>query len=220
VRLPKYRVLGSTALGFGAALVVAGCGAGQITQTNTQQAAVNGAYGQAGTIVIRDAAVVNRDSCEQAYPQGSTAPLRLWLVNQGAKDDLLLSVNSELASNAVVGGDKALTAGRTLAVGPAATPASPSSSTASSGASTSASSPSNVSPTSPAGTTSANAGTAQGLGEGSVALQGLKQAIWPGQTVKVTFVFRDAGPVTVDLPVAAPTKPLNCEVHTEVAPGQ
>jgi len=51
------------------------------------------------------------------------------------------------------------------------------------------------------------------VGQASIVLQGLKQPVWPGQTVKVTFVFRDSGPVTIDLPVAAPSG----DVHTEAA---
>jgi copper(I)-binding protein len=55
------------------------------------------------------------------------------------------------------------------------------------------------------------------VGHGSITLQGLKQPIYPGQTIKVTFVFRDAGPVTVDLPIAAPSQPQPGEIHTEAA---
>jgi copper(I)-binding protein len=48
-------------------------------------------------------------------------------------------------------------------------------------------------------------------------LQKLKQPIYPGQTIKVTFIFRNAGPVTVDLPIAAPSQPQPGEIHTEAA---
>jgi hypothetical protein len=42
------------------------------------------------------------------------------------------------------------------------------------------------------------------VGKATVTLPALKQPLWPGQTIKVTFVFKNAGPVTVELPVAAP----------------
>ena len=44
----------------------------------------------------------------------------------------------------------------------------------------------------------------EAVGQGTVTLAALKQPLWPGQVIKVTFVFKNAGPVTVDLPVAAP----------------
>src|SRR5262245_59691477 len=50
VRLQNRRVLGVTVSALGAALVLAGCGAGQITQTDTQQPAVNGTYAQVKTL--------------------------------------------------------------------------------------------------------------------------------------------------------------------------
>jgi hypothetical protein len=42
------------------------------------------------------------------------------------------------------------------------------------------------------------------VGQAKVTLPPLKQPLWPGQVIKVTFVFQNAGPVTVELPVAAP----------------
>ena len=42
------------------------------------------------------------------------------------------------------------------------------------------------------------------VGQATVTLPALKQPLWPGQVIKVTFVFQNAGPLTVELPVAAP----------------
>lgn len=201
MRLQKRRMLGATVLGFGAVMAIAGCGAGQITQTDTQQAAVNGAYAQVGGLSIRDAAVVNRDQCEQAYPQGSSAPLSLRVINQGPKDDVLESVTSNLSAGGVIGGSKTIVASHTLVLGPAQAwvtnrPKPASSSAPSSGAPSSSQPSAEPTPTK--------------VGEGTVTLEGLKTAIWPGQTVKVTFTFRDAGAVTVDVPMAAPKQEHNC----------
>ncbi|MFD2417509.1 hypothetical protein [Amycolatopsis pigmentata] len=175
----KRRVLGSAVLGLGAALMLAGCGAGQITQTDTMLPAVNGALGQAGQIAVRNASLANNDKCEQAYTAGSDAPLKLTIANSGPKDDDLVSVTSPNAAGSTIGGQKTVVAGSTLVVGPAA------------------------------GTGVTQAADNK-IGHASVTLQGLKSVVWPGQLMPVTFVFRDAGPVTLNLPIASPSKPLSC----------
>jgi len=221
VRLQNRRVLGAGVLALGAALVLAGCGAGQITQTDSQQPAVNGTYAQVKTIVLRDVAVQYPPS-GPGYAAGATPALTLTIVNQGAQDDTLVSVTTEDGAQATVGGSKDVVAGHSLVIGPddavestnevqTTPPSSPSSSseaptatgtatgTSSTGTATSSSSSAET-PSSSATPTAAPAT----VGKGSVTLAGLKQALWPGQTIKVTFVFKNAGAVTVELPVAAP----------------
>lgn len=176
----ERRVLSSAVLGFGAALMLAGCGAGQITQTSTIEPAVNGALGQVGQVSVRDASLANRDQCEQAYPAGSNAPLQLTIANAGQHDDELVSVSSPNATSAAVAGQQTVVAGSTLVVGSAA------------------------------GGANAVAGQDAKIGHANVTLNGLKSAVWPGQLVPVTFAFRDSGTVTVSLPIASPTKTLSC----------
>ena len=53
--------------GLGIAALLVGCGAGQITQTDTQQSAVNGASGQVGAIAIRDAELQAPDKIGRAH---------------------------------------------------------------------------------------------------------------------------------------------------------
>ncbi|KAA9161912.1 hypothetical protein FPZ12_013595 [Amycolatopsis acidicola] len=185
----------SSVVGVGAALVLAGCGAGQITQTDTMLPAVNGALASAGKISLRNAGIANRNDCEQAYTAGSTAPLTLTIANAGTADDELVSVSSPSAAGANIQGQKAIVAGSTLVVGDA-------------DAAESAASSSSSAPTSEAG---AATNAPAKVGHATVELQGLNTVIWPGQLTPVTFVFRDAGPVTVQVPVAAPTKELNCQ---------
>jgi len=110
-------VLGSAVLGLGAALVLAGCGAGQITQTGGMLPAADGALGQAGSLSVRNASLVNRDVCEQAYPAGSDAPLQLTIANAGQRDDELVSVSSTNATGAAIEGQKTVVANSTLTVG-------------------------------------------------------------------------------------------------------
>ncbi|MFI5584466.1 hypothetical protein ACIA5G_05505 [Amycolatopsis sp. NPDC051758] len=220
MRLQNRRVLGAGVLALGAALVLAGCGAGQITQTDTQQPAVNGTYAQVKTIVLRDVAVQYPTS-GAGYPAGATPALTLTIVNQGAQDDSLVSVTVD-GAQATVGGSKDIVAGHSLVIGPddaveSINEAQPTSS----GAPTSSSEAPTSTGTSSTGTSSTGTATSSSsaeapstsatptaapatVGKGTVTLPALKQPLWPGQVIKVTFVFRNAGPVTVDLPVAAP----------------
>ncbi|MCG3750161.1 hypothetical protein [Amycolatopsis sp. Poz14] len=218
MRLQNRRVLGAGVSALGAALVLAGCGAGQITQTDTQQPAVNGTYAQVKTIVLRNAAV-QYPAQGPGYAAGSPAPLTLTVINQGQKDDKLVSVTSEGASGpAQISGDTAIVAGHSLVIGPAdaveqgappqsesanSTPASDANQPAS-GAPSSAPSSSAPNTASSAPQTGESGGAASQLGSGKVVLPGLKQPLWPGATIKVTFTFQNAGPIVVELPVAAP----------------
>ncbi|OXM70592.1 hypothetical protein [Amycolatopsis vastitatis] len=225
MRLQNRRVFGAAALALGAALVLAGCGAGQITQTATQQAAVNGTHAQVKNIALRDAAVQYPTS-GPGYPAGATPALTLTIVNLGAQDDSLVSVTTEGGGQATIAGSKDVVAAHSLVIGPddavestnEVQTTSPSAPTSSSGAPTSPSTPTGTSsgtntPGSltatstsevPSSGAAATPTAPEKVGQGTVTLAALKQPLWPGQVIKVTFVFKNAGPVTVELPVAAP----------------
>lgn len=192
MRLQNRRVLGTSVLGLGAALVLAGCGAGQITQTDTMLPAVNGALASAGKLSVRNAGIVNRDTCDQAYPAGSSAPLSLTIANDGAADDELVLVSSPNAASATIEGQKTIVAASKLVVGPANETESA------------------AEPTSASASASPSAGASSRIGHGTIELQGLKSVVWPGMLTPVTFTFRDAGPLTVQIPVNAPSKELSC----------
>ena len=222
MRLQNRRVLGSTVLALGAALVLAGCGAGQLTQTSSQEPAVNGAYAQAGTVFIRDA-MLQYPPNKKAYTQGSTAALKLTIVNTGATDDELVAVATDAAGSVDIQGSKLVVARNSLVVSPSeqtgatgedsvsvtpstttsspTTSASSPTSTSSSKSSTTTSSSVTTSPSAPATTSSA---PPVEVGKATIVLRDLKRPVWPGQTIRVTFTFRNAGPVTFDLPVEAP----------------
>jgi copper(I)-binding protein len=222
VRLQNRRVLGAGVLALGAALVLAGCGAGQITQTDSQQPAVNGTHAQVKTIDLRNAAVQYPKS-GPGYPAGATPALTLTIVNQGTRDDSLVSVTTEDGGQATIAGSKAVVAGHSLVIGPddavestnevqTTSPAAPTSSSnppssptatkseTNTPGSLTATSTSEVPSTGPAATPT----QPEVVGKGTVTLAALKQPLWPGQTIKVTFVFQGAGAVTVELPIAAP----------------
>ncbi|MDS0133594.1 MULTISPECIES: hypothetical protein [unclassified Amycolatopsis] len=224
MRLQNRRVLGAGVLALGAALVLAGCGAGQITQTDSQQPAVNGTHAQVKNIDLRNAAVQYPTS-GPGYAAGATPKLTLTIVNRGAQDDTLVSVTTEDGGQATIEGSKTVVAMHSLVIGPddavestnevqstgapTSSPSAPTSTATPTGSSSATNSPGNnltatatseVPSSGPAATPTAP----EKVGQATVTLPALKQPLWPGQVIKVTFVFQNAGPVTVDLPVAAP----------------
>ncbi|PRY46301.1 hypothetical protein [Umezawaea tangerina] len=93
----KSRLAVVVALATGLGLAAAGCSAGQITQTDTQVAAVNGSSGQVGSIAVRDAQFAFPTSGKW-YESGDDAGIVVVVVNNGTTADKLLSVTSEIAS--------------------------------------------------------------------------------------------------------------------------
>jgi copper(I)-binding protein len=225
VRLQNRRVLGAGVLALGAALALAGCGAGQITQTSTQQAAVNGTHAQVKNIDLRNAAV-QYPASGPGYPAGATPALTLTIVNRGAQDDSLVSVTTADGGQATISGSKDVVAAHSLVIGPdaavestnevqptssgapAASSSAPTSSGTPTGSSSASNSPGSLTATAtsevPSSGPAATPTAPEKVGQATVTLPALKQPLWPGQVIKVTFVFKNAGAVTVDLPVAAP----------------
>lgn len=92
------------------AVAVAGCGAGQITQTSEQVAAVQGASADAGPIAVRDVAIEypeaeGAEPTADVYAEGDDAPLRMTIVNTGATADRLVSASSPAAGSVAITGD-------------------------------------------------------------------------------------------------------------------
>lgn len=109
------------AIGAGAvvaALLVAGCGAGQVTGTSTQRSSAGGANAGAGDVLVRDAEIKFGGGVPGAvvYPAGATAPLQMRIVNQGAVADKLLSASSPAASSVQVSGHTDLPPGDVIVV--------------------------------------------------------------------------------------------------------
>src|SRR5215469_14182056 len=93
-----------SAVGLGLAVVLAGCGAGQITQTDTQQSAVNGANANAGPIALRDVQLAAPGTAQDAYQPGSDAVLVATIVNTGLTPDTLLKVSTPAADDVLIDG--------------------------------------------------------------------------------------------------------------------
>jgi hypothetical protein len=88
-----------------AGLALTGCGAGQIAQTATQQAAVDGASGDAGAdIALRDVLMPSSPNPGGSYPVGSSVPVLATIINSGGEADELVAVTSPMAGRVQVSG--------------------------------------------------------------------------------------------------------------------
>lgn len=181
--------LASAALGLGAVITLTGCSAGQMTETDTQVAAIDGGNGEVNGLAIRDATLTFPPK-DSAYPAGSSAPLRLVLSNEASTSDRLVQVTSPYAASAQLGGKTDLP-GRT--------------SLHALGEPTSGSQQSTGQH--PGGQNQPAPGGSADQPEVEITLNGLTQEIRPGVTVPVTFVFEKAGPVTVQVPIGADPSP-------------
>ncbi|SDG97585.1 hypothetical protein SAMN05216553_11436 [Lentzea fradiae] len=100
------RLIVSAALAAGLGLAAVGCSAGQVTQTDTQVAAVDGASGNAGPIAVRNAMLAFPQEGNR-YADGDDVPLTFVIANTGTTDDKLLSIKSEAAEGeAEIAGSK------------------------------------------------------------------------------------------------------------------
>ncbi len=175
MRVP-LRVVARSMACCAAVLALVGCSAGQITQTDSQVAAVNGVYGNVGsTIALRDVLIPYPSSPDGTYPAGSTVPVLLTIVNQGINADELIGVTSPAAGQAVVLGTTQLPPGTTVI-------------------STAGAAPAAGQPTSPLV-----------VGELRILLT-TTAPLHAGLNTPVTFQFRNAGALTLPVPMATPPR--------------
>lgn len=117
------------AIGVGAALaalLLAGCAAGQVTGTSTQRSSSGGAQAIAGDTVVQEAKIAfgSGEPAAVVHPAGSSAALQMRIINEGTTAEKLISVSSPFAGSVQVSGATDIPAGHTLVVGstPGATP--------------------------------------------------------------------------------------------------
>ena len=239
-RTPRFRPIGAV-VATGAvlgALALAGCGAGQVTQTSTQVPAVVGANAGVGAIVVRDAFIEFGEQPQGAniYPRGGAAPLKMSIVNTGIQPDRLVSASSPAAASVAITGDAEVPPGRVLLIegAPAAPSASASASAQPAPGATPAPAASGVpsppgnqiggsgqessraaapAPTvEPGPAPRAGTGGAEAGGrEGQVVLTGLTDNVRAGLTYPLVLNFEKAGQVTLTVPVGAPSEPREDE---------
>ncbi|ALG05926.1 hypothetical protein [Kibdelosporangium phytohabitans] len=204
----------------GVALALAGCSAGQISQTAGMEPAVNGGGGNVGLVAVRDVQFAYPD--HGVYEKGASAALTGTLVNSAQSDDELVSVTTPVGQ-ARITGDKKLAAGRSLILEVPAGGVSSSPSASSSSAPTTTTGAPSGSATSGAPSGAATSGAASGtatttsrpattsskaieIGKATIVLSGLTEEIRSGKSFEITFTFK-SGSVTILVPVAVPTTP-------------
>ena len=215
------------ALLLGALGALAGCAAGQVTQTARQDSTVNGANGEAGPIAVRDAEFVFPPTEDGIYPSGSSAVLKLTIVNTGGTPDRLATVQSPAAGSVRLDGATTVPGrGAVRAVAIEVAEAEPTTTSATSEPTSSApssSEPASSEPTSSAGGSStgptptgasatsepAPTTSEQQLADGelTIVLEKLTEDIRPGRTVRVVLLFEQAGEVVLQVPIAGPDQP-------------
>lgn len=217
------RVGAAVGSGAMALLLVTGCAAGIQAQTVEQTPSIDGVQAEAGDISIRAAGLAAPES-GASYAKGSSVPLRMVLVNKGAKADKLVSVTSPVAAGAEFGGSSGSSAasGSPSASGSVSVSASASgspSATGSASASGSASATGSASasgqntPIELPGRQSVQIGIADG--GPTVTLTNVNAQIYPAQAVPVTLTFSSGASVTVMMAVQLPSEVPSAPVISE-----
>ncbi|MGH3432921.1 MAG: hypothetical protein ACRDQB_08815 [Thermocrispum sp.] len=165
----------------------AGCSAGQVTQTATHLAAVNGDSAQVGAVQVSNATL--------AYPEGgywsagSDVGVSMTITNNGPAADELQRIAGSISDDIPIDGATVIPSRRALTIGGQPAPSTP----------------------------KADSGTDAGAaGKATVVLSEIKKNLFPGMVVDLTLTFRDAGTVTLRVPIAAPEHPrsdLPAEEH-------
>lgn len=217
---PLRKLVPAAAIGLSALLGIVGCGAGQVAQTAEMEPAVNGNMGQVGDLMLRDVQVAFPESGE-AYTAGEDAPLTLTIVNVGGADDELVGVTSPAGQVEIIGNARIPARTSLEVVLPADTasassePESTTTTTTTTGT-TGTSESETTGSEEPSSETSAPQMSAEltetqlppdVIGTISLVIRQLTGDLPFGKQVPVTFEFAEAGKVTVNLPVAAPTTP-------------
>jgi copper(I)-binding protein len=222
---PLRKIVPAVAVGLTALLV--GCGAGQVTQTDSIAPAVNGNRGDVGDIALRDVMLAYPESGE--YNAEDDVPLVLTIVNTGDTADELVSVSSPAAYDVELSGNASLPGRSSLRVvvpdesaqttGAAPSPTDTSipeesitdpSPPAETGNESAAPPPASDEPPTLGGTPDSEVTETPAttpldeVGVMSVVLTRLVQDLGMGRNVPVTFVFAEAGEITIEVPIATP----------------
>ncbi|MFD4368918.1 hypothetical protein [Rhodococcus sp. NPDC058521] len=179
------RVATAVALVAGGALTLSACGAGQISQTATQVAAVNGNTAEVGPLALRNVHVVFPNSEEYSLEPGGDAVLAFSAINDSENTpEKLTGITTDFAGSVSIAGEAG-----TADIAPQT----------SLGAGTSTEDASGQ-----AEADAQNAGNADAPSDlVLVVLEDLKEGVRPGLTIPVTFSFANAGDVTVSVPIDA-----------------
>jgi copper(I)-binding protein len=120
--LPAPRVRGLTAglaaCGLAAAVALSGCGAGQVSQTATQEPGVNGTSAGVGQIAIRNIHLRAAQASDYVQPGRDVELLFVAVSNSPDVNDKLVSITSDVGTVSLTG-DTSIPANGVLVVGKA-----------------------------------------------------------------------------------------------------
>lgn len=205
--------LAVAALATGAALALSGCSAGQISQTASQVPAVNGNAATLGTVALRDVRILLPPSEEYSNTKGGKAVLAFSAINEGRQsNDTLVSVTTDLGKVQITPQKPQLVPGETVVAGSKAQIAkakdAPAAGPESSAPPTASTVPAPGSAQESASPRAEGAGTPDQPANPAehpilVEITGLTENVIPGLTYGVTFNFKDAGTVKIQVPIDA-----------------
>jgi len=223
-------ILPAAALGLAGVLGITGCSAGQVTQTDSIQPAVNGNLGEVGDISLRDVRVAYPE--DGSYEPGDEVVLLLSIVNDGDTATALESVSSDISeSDAELLGNPSLPGRFGLHVvapeeptgneAPETSGSSETSVTETEASATSEASETTTTTTTTTGTPPEGTGTEDPaasevptstrpadepeVGKLSIVFTDLLIDLPIGRNVPVTFRFADGSEIELALPIASPT---------------
>lgn len=197
----RRRAMTVAALAAGAALVLTGCGAGQISQTAHQVAAVNGNTANVGKVALRDVRFLLPQTEEYQNAKGGKAVLAFSVANLGEADpDELVSITAGDLGQVKINGKAEIQPQAALVAGlPAKAKADDHGTPAKADEHGAATPDSHGATAAPAGEKAADPAAAPLL----IEVTGLTKDVTPGLTYPVTFNFKKNGTVVVNVPVDA-----------------
>ncbi|GAA2063721.1 hypothetical protein [Williamsia deligens] len=196
------RAVAAAAVGSAVVLGLGACGAGQISQTANQEAAVNGGAATVGELALRDVHVIYpRVNASDAFVNGGPFELGFLISNNSPfRNDTLQGITVPGGGSATITGSTSLPATKSLRAGEPSQLL-----TSGTDASSSASATVPQSEVAAAESAEGSAGNSADPSEKriTVTLTGMGTKVRPGLTVPLQFRFATAGSVTVNVPVDA-----------------
>lgn len=180
-----------------AALLTAGCTAGQRAQTADEQETLDGTTVRVGQYITLGGLALVTPSKGPSWARGANVPINAVVVNNGRQADKLTSITSSAITS--WGAYPSLFQAMSADAG------------TSGGAPASAPSPVDV-PAQSRVAFSANSGSAASTRV--LVVTGIKAPLYPGSSIQLTFTFANAGSVTAQVPVQLSSSP-----NTAVVPG-
>lgn len=188
---PRRRMATVAAIAAGAALALTGCSAGQISQTSTQVAAVNGNNADVGSIALRNVHIVYPTETHTNVAGGNAVLAMSLINNDETTSHQLTNIDTDLGSVRITPSDTSSGNGTGIELAPQETVVAAGPSASNSNAATQA------------GQNTSPAADDPEADPALIEITGLAKNITPGLTYAVTFDFKESGTVEMEVPVDA-----------------